>query len=377
MSDETVLFGTPPPEEPPPPSYPVHFNIDAPPEVGRLSTAFRVILLIPLAFALYLVSNAVIVGFHWITVLVRGRPVGWVFDVIVAVQRFTMRIVAYAFLTTDQYPPFDGEYPVTYDVDQPERIQRKQIFFWKTFASIPHFIVLVILWFAVVVCLVIAWFAILFTGRFPLGLRGFVIGWLRWLTRVNAYWMSLRDEFPPFSMSEESGPATGTAHAVSGIGGFVLAGGAVAAIVVAMIATSETKDTQVAYSDLLGGRASETLEIIDVEVTLLGAIDPYEFTDGLFVPEEDERYVAFGVDLFNLSGHDQMIEKADFELEDTSGEDHDAFIISFGDSQGPVDLEGENGTILVVIFAIPEDEDPAEFRFEPQFLQKARFEITP
>lgn len=48
-----------------------------------------------------------------------------------------------------------------------------------------------------VVCAVLAWFAILFTGRYPDGLRSLVTYYLRWRVRASAYAALLRDEFPP------------------------------------------------------------------------------------------------------------------------------------------------------------------------------------
>ena len=48
------------------------------------------------------------------------------------------------------------------------------------------------------VCAFIAWFAILFTGRYPEGLRGLVTMYLRWRVRAVAYTALLRDEYPPF-----------------------------------------------------------------------------------------------------------------------------------------------------------------------------------
>jgi uncharacterized protein DUF4389 len=48
------------------------------------------------------------------------------------------------------------------------------------------------------VCALIAWFAILFTGRYPEGLRSLVTFYLRWRVRATAYVAMLRDEYPPF-----------------------------------------------------------------------------------------------------------------------------------------------------------------------------------
>jgi hypothetical protein len=48
------------------------------------------------------------------------------------------------------------------------------------------------------VCALIAWFSILFTGRYPEGLRALVTMYLRWRVRAVAYTALLRDEYPPF-----------------------------------------------------------------------------------------------------------------------------------------------------------------------------------
>jgi hypothetical protein len=52
------------------------------------------------------------------------------------------------------------------------------------------------------VCALIAWFAILFTGRYPQGLRDLATYYLRWRVRAVAYTALLRDEYPPFGDGE-------------------------------------------------------------------------------------------------------------------------------------------------------------------------------
>lgn len=44
----------------------------------------------------------------------------------------------------------------------------------------------------------IAWFAILFTGRYPEGLRSLAALYLRWRVRAVAYTALLTDDYPPF-----------------------------------------------------------------------------------------------------------------------------------------------------------------------------------
>jgi hypothetical protein len=51
---------------------------------------------------------------------------------------------------------------------------------------------------AAAVAALIGWFAILFTGRYPEGLRALATLYLRWRVRAVAYTALLRDEYPPF-----------------------------------------------------------------------------------------------------------------------------------------------------------------------------------
>ena len=66
---------------------------------------------------------------------------------------------------------------------------------------IPQIIVLAALGIALFFVGVIAFFAVLFTGRWPAGMREFVLGVGRWWLRVEAYLVLLTDEYPPFTLS--------------------------------------------------------------------------------------------------------------------------------------------------------------------------------
>ena len=75
---------------------------------------------------------------------------------------------------------------MTLEIDYDENLSRWMIFV-KWLLAIPHLIVLVFLVIAAYVVVFIAFFAILFTGRYPRGMFDFVVGVLRWYSRVNAY----------------------------------------------------------------------------------------------------------------------------------------------------------------------------------------------
>ena len=200
------------------PSYPVTFDVEYPEQLDRLSTAFRIILYIPVAIFLALVGGQAfnynnlddvttislgggggVVLAIWAAVIVRQYVPHWLFNFQVALMRFEARAIGYLALLTDRFPAFGGEYPINFDVRYPERLNRWKVAIWKIITSIPHIIILIFLYLAAFVVVVIAWFAILFTGRYPQGLHTFVAGVFRWSLRVQAYIFSLTDEYPPFS----------------------------------------------------------------------------------------------------------------------------------------------------------------------------------
>ena len=84
--------------------------------------------------------------------------------------------------------------------------QRRVTVLFRLLLVIPHYIVLYALGIAVVIVAVICWFAALFTGRLPAGLADFLVGWLRWSTRVFAYVGLLTDQYPPFTLADADYP---------------------------------------------------------------------------------------------------------------------------------------------------------------------------
>ena len=206
-------------------AYPVRLSIDYPDRnLNRLTTFFRIFTAIPIIIIISLLSSAnsgwdggdggwsyryaaagLVIAPLILMLLFRQKYPKWWFEWNVALTKFSTRVGAYIDLLTDEYPSTDEEQSVHIEIPYPDA--KNELNRWlplvKWFLAIPHYIFLVFLWIAAVVCVVIAWFAILFTGRYPRGLFDFVVGVYRWSLRVAAYsFLLTTDLYPPFALSE-------------------------------------------------------------------------------------------------------------------------------------------------------------------------------
>ena len=206
--------------------YPVTFEAVYPDRLSRLSTFFRLLLFVPIgvfgavllgsqlgrdeatgrtfAFALGTAGSVAVAS--WLAILVRGRIPRWLFDFQVALTRWVNRAFGYLFLLTDRYPPFEGDWVISYDVRYPERLTRWKLLFWKVITAIPHFIILLFLGLGAIVVTIIAWFFILVAGRYPRGLFEYVAGVMRWSARVQAYVLLPDGRIPALQPLGRGGP---------------------------------------------------------------------------------------------------------------------------------------------------------------------------
>jgi hypothetical protein len=204
--------------------HPVRFSVDYPDRpLNRLTTAFRIFTVIPIAIVLASIggyqsggydasgetSTIVIGGIGLLflppllMILFREKYPRWWFDWNLELLRFANRVGTYAALMSDRYPSTDERQWVQLDFPYPDA--RRDLNRWlplvKWLLAIPHYIVLAFLWLAAVIVVIVAWFAILFTGRYPRGMFEFVEGVIRWDNRVAGYCITfVTDVYPPFSL---------------------------------------------------------------------------------------------------------------------------------------------------------------------------------
>ena len=196
-------------------TYPVDLQIERPEKSSRMWALFNII---PLKFIALIVHSILLtvfgiaVGFIFfisqIVVLFTGKyPPGW-HAFMVKVMRWNMQISVFLYGLRDDFPPFvpnDDPSSVGLTIPYPKQSSRgwaiMTIIPIKMLALLPQMIVFLF----VMLAMAMVWFqsqiVVLFTGRFPAGMHGFVVGVMRWTTRINAFTYGLCDQYPPYGLS--------------------------------------------------------------------------------------------------------------------------------------------------------------------------------
>jgi len=211
--------------------YPIQLEGELDSDVSRWLWVVKWLLLIPhyivLAFLWLTLMVLTVVAFF--AILVVGRYPRGIFDFNLGVLRWTWRVAfySYAALGTDRYPPFTlddvPDYPARLQVPYPERLSRGLVLVKWWLLAIPHYAVVAILlggagWAAshgsehvwrfgyqtglIGLLVLFAAIALVFIGSYPRGIFDFVLGLDRWVARVAAYVLLMRDEYPPFRLDQ-------------------------------------------------------------------------------------------------------------------------------------------------------------------------------
>ena len=109
-------------------------------------------------------------------------------------------------MTSEANGPATGPtaYPISVRIDRDQRVNRLWGvpflgIFVRWLVLIPHFVVLAMFGWAVVLLMLITWIPVLMTGRFPGWGYDLVGGYYRWWIRVTAYLLMMVGPYPPFS----------------------------------------------------------------------------------------------------------------------------------------------------------------------------------
>ena len=184
--------------------------VDSPYQLARWRPLVNWVLYIPHAIILYALQILARVVFlvYWLMLIFTGKLHPGLYGMMTLHERYSARAGGFLFGFTETYPPFDfdtstsdnGAYPpVRLALPAvPEAVPRSAAL--NVFKAIPHFIVLMVYFVGAVVVAVIGWFAVLFTGKWPQGMRQFLIRVGNYYYSVWSYVTMVVNDYPKFGL---------------------------------------------------------------------------------------------------------------------------------------------------------------------------------
>jgi hypothetical protein len=194
--------------------YPVSYQADVAIEGrNRLTTALRYFVNIPWAIwgAIYGFGASIASFIAWFALLFTARYPQGLYDFVAGYLRYQARHNAFAFLMTDEYPPFHGNpdpnYPAAVEIPAPLAEYSRLKVFFRFLIGIPVMILALVQIVIAAVIALIAWFSIVFTGGFPDGMVESMRSAQAYNLRASAYFAYMTEDWPPFTLEE--GPPAG------------------------------------------------------------------------------------------------------------------------------------------------------------------------
>lgn len=192
--------------------YPIRFTADYVEKRSRLTTFFRLLLVIPLWFAAIFwgIAAFVCVVIAWFALLFTARYPEGLYQFNAKALRFGHRMAAYCWLLTDRYPSFGGDddpdYPIRIEVDAPAEHYSRAKTFFRMIVAIPVYIMQYLYNIVSDFVGVVSWIVIVVTGKQPRGLQDLQVMAVSYSTKGSAYLMLLTERYPPVTDRTELQP---------------------------------------------------------------------------------------------------------------------------------------------------------------------------
>ncbi|CAN5634904.1 hypothetical protein BH10ACT2_BH10ACT2_24760 [soil metagenome] len=178
------------------------------------------------ANALSNVGNIVSV-ISWFGIVFTGRLPEGIARFQCMTLRYEARAYSYVAFLRQSYPQFEFEMANSDSGSDPLRVdfapqladRNRLTVAFRMFLIIPIFVYTVLVAIAASVAVVLAAFAVIFTGRWPLRLRAFVMNAGCLVLRVSAYGRLLNDTYPSFALATTSGAMTTHVRQGEGLSG--------------------------------------------------------------------------------------------------------------------------------------------------------------
>jgi Domain of unknown function (DUF4389) len=191
--------------------YPISYEADFNPTPNRWTTFFRLIVAIPwlIVASFWGILLLFTHFFAWVALIVLGRYPESLYKFNSGVIRFTVRFYAWAYLQTDEWPPFglgdDPSYPIRVAfAPVPERQSRLKALF-RLILALPMLIVSYAVNYMHLWVAVIAWLTIVFRGYLPEGVNNALTFVNGFYARLYGYIVFLTDDYPPIGIEAGSG----------------------------------------------------------------------------------------------------------------------------------------------------------------------------
>jgi hypothetical protein len=186
-------------------TYPVTFEADYVEPRSRLTTFFRLLLVIPhlIVAACWGIAVFVVVVIAWFALLFTGRWPEGMYDFTAGFLRYYTRIHGYLFLLTDPYPPFSGgdeaSYPVRLHVGPPLAEYNRLKVLLRIFYIIPAYLIVYVMNVVIELAAFASWLVIVVTGKQPKGLQDVIGLCVSYMARAYALFLLLTETYPPFT----------------------------------------------------------------------------------------------------------------------------------------------------------------------------------
>ena len=189
--------------------YPVQYEADYNPEPNRWTTFFRLLLAIPwfivaLFWGLLLAFTHL---FAWVAIVILGRYPQWLYEFNSGVVRFGVRVSAWVYLQTDEWPPFslgdEPNYPIRVNIAPAAERQSRLKAFFRWILVLP--VALVLSYgtsYIQMMAGLVAWVTIVFRGYLPQGLHDMMTFVNSFHARVFGYIAFLTDDYPPIGLEK-------------------------------------------------------------------------------------------------------------------------------------------------------------------------------
>jgi Domain of unknown function (DUF4389) len=191
---------------------PVLVGFAGPAPQARLTVLFRLFMVIPHLIVLWLLGIAaeIVAVIGWFGALFTGQLPGFAAEFLTGYLRWYVRVIGYAIMLTDVYPPFtldEADYPVQIAV-APGPLNRLAVLF-RLFLLIPCAILQAIVAYgAYTVMGFVTWLIVLVKGEMPAALHQALAAVLRFQARTLGYALMLTSAYPAglFGDPEMPGP---------------------------------------------------------------------------------------------------------------------------------------------------------------------------